>query len=103
MTVNKYRAKRTPVDGITFASAKEARRYLELKVLQKAGVISDLRLQPRFPLSVNGFPICTYVADFAFEEAGCLVVEDAKGFKTPVYRLKAKLFAALHGFSVREV
>jgi len=104
---NKFGNRKTVVDGITFASAKEARRYGELKLLERAGEIQGLSLQPRFPLRVNGKLVCTYVGDFLYVEAADPardpVVEDAKGFKTPEYKLKAKLFEALHGFPIREV
>jgi hypothetical protein len=106
---SKYGAVRTVVDGVSFASKKEARRYSELKLLQRAGEIAELRLQPRYPLVVNGLKVCTYVGDFAYHPTfqGATmaqeVVEDAKGFKTPEYKLKAKLFQALQGFPIREV
>lgn len=102
---SKYGAVRTEVDGITFASKKEARRYSELKLLERSGDISELSLQPRFPLTVGRHRICTYVGDFTYRDrgTGVVVVEDAKGFKTPEYKLKAKLFEALYGFPVREV
>lgn len=107
--MSKYGAVRTEVDGISFASRKEARRYSELKLLERAGEIADLKLQPRYPLVVNGVKVCTYVADFSYHPTfrGAVMaqatVEDAKGFKTPEYKLKAKLFAAIHGFPVTEV
>lgn len=104
--MSKYGAVRTEVDGISFASKKEARRYGELKLLQRAGKIENLSLQPRFPLVVNGLKVCTYVGDFLYGipgDASSLVVEDAKGFKTPEYKLKAKLFKALNGFPITEV
>jgi hypothetical protein len=96
----------TEVDGIAFASKKEARRYGELKLLERAGRIFDLKVHPSFPLDVNGHPVCRYVGDFAYTENGARVVEDVKSpitRKHPVYRIKAKLFAAIHGFPVREV
>ncbi len=104
----KYRNRRTEVDGVTFASKREARRYQELALMQKAGVISGLELQPRYPLVVNGVKVGTYVADFRYRESPengflLLVVEDAKGVRTPVFRLKAKLMKALHGIEIREV
>ena len=108
---SKYGAQRTEVDGITFASKKEARRYGELKLLERAGEIRNLELQPRFPLRVGDVLVCTYVGDFAYctrplpgaLNVGEFVVEDAKGFKTPEYKLKAKLFKALNGFEITEV
>jgi hypothetical protein len=96
----------TDVDGYTFDSKKEARRYGELKLLARAGRIADLQIHPRFPLDVNGHPICRYEGDFAYTEDGARVVEDVKSAitrKHPVYRLKAKLFRALMGFEIREV
>jgi hypothetical protein len=99
----KYGNRKTTVDGITFHSAREARRYGELKLLEKAGKIEQLELQPRFKLLVNGCPICTYVGDFFYYERGQPVVEDAKGFRTREYKLKKKLLAALRGLEIKEV
>ncbi len=102
--MSKYRAKRTEVDGIFFASKKEARRYIELKCLEKAGHIKDMKLQPKFPIEVRGKKICTYVADFTYFHCGIKekVVEDVKGFITPVYKLKRKLMKAVHGIDILE-
>jgi hypothetical protein len=92
---------------LTFHSKKEARRYDELCLLQKAGEITALQLQPKFPFHVAGKLICTYHADFQYlEKDGRVVVEDVKSAATrkdPVYRIKAKLFEAVVGFPVREV
>lgn len=93
---NKYRNTPTEVDGHRFASKLEAKRYGELKLLQKAGQISNLELQPRHPLSVNDCLICTFVADFEYLEHGKRVAEDAKGVRTDVFRIKANLFRALY-------
>jgi hypothetical protein len=103
--MTKYGAIRTEVDGITFASKAEARRYAELRLLLDAGAIYDLTLQPRFDLSVNGVKIGTYVADFRYVDGETheILVEDVKGVRTPVYRLKAKLVKALYGITVQEV
>lgn len=103
--MNKYRNIKTVIDGITFASKAEAWRYLELMALKKAMVISDLVLQPKWAMKVNGVKICSYVADFAYREKGnfWLIVEDVKGIKTPVYRLKKKLMKAIHGIDIKEV
>lgn len=105
---SKYNNKPTEVDGITFSSKKEARRYGELKLLAKAGEIFDLQTQPRFPLDVNGQPVCAYVGDFAYRTAGnaALTVEDVKSpitRKNPVYRLKIKLLKAVRGIEVVEI
>jgi hypothetical protein len=101
--MTKYGAIRTEVDGVTFASKAEARRYAELKLLERAGEIAQLELQPRYPLVVNGVKVATYVGDFRYIERGGLVVEDTKGVRTPVYKLKAKLMLAVHGITVKEV
>lgn len=102
---NKYGNRRVEHDGFNFASAKERDRYVELKLMQRKGLIADLKLQPRFPLTVAGLKVCTYVADFQYEDrdTGATIVEDVKGYKTDVYKLKAKLFRAVHGFPIVEV
>ena len=99
---SKYRNVRTIVDGITFASKKEAKRYVELKLLVKLKAIFNLDLQPRYPLTVNGLNIGTYVADFHYVQNGVGVVEDVKGVRTSTYRLKAKLMKALYGITIKE-
>lgn len=107
---NKYGNQKTVVDGITFDSKKEANRYQELKLMEKMGSITNLELQVRYPIKVNGVLVCTYVADFAYrEEIGFRweeVVEDVKSDftrKNPVYRIKCKLMAAALGITIREV
>jgi hypothetical protein len=103
----KYHNEPTIVDGVKFSSRAEARRYCELKIMLDAGVIKDLRLQPRFPIVVNGIKICTYVADFRYYdiERGGDIIEDVKSTatKTAVYRVKAKLMHAVYGVIVSEV
>lgn len=93
--MSKYRAIKEIVDGFTFASQKEARRYGQLKLLVRAGQIQDLQLQPRFPLIVNGKKVCTYVGDFSYTEDSKRVIEDTKGFRTREYIIKYKLLKAL--------
>ena len=88
-------AKRTR-NGRVFASQKEARTYDKLMLLEVSGGISDLQLQPRFPIVVEGTHICTYIADFRYVEDGKEIVEDAKGFKTPEFILKWKLVQVLY-------
>lgn len=95
---HKYRAKPTTVDGIRFASQKEARRYRELRLLECAGKISDLELQVKYAL----VDVIKYVADFRYKENGETVVEDVKGYKTPIYRRKAKLMKKQHGIEIKE-
>ena len=94
--MNKYSAIKTTVDGIEFHSKKEARRYSELMLMQKGGLISELELQPSYRLEVNGKLVCKYVADFRYKVSGGQVVEDVKGVRTRAYRIKAKLFQALY-------
>ena len=98
----KYRNKKTVVDGIKFDSQREATRYSVLKIMQAAGVISDLRLQVPYVMTVNGLKICKYVADFVYVDRGREVVEDVKGMKTPTYNLKKKLMKAVHGIEIQE-
>ena len=94
MTSSKYRARKTEIDGIVFDSAKEARRYLDLKLLERCGEIKGLELQVRYELlPKNGCERAVhYVADFRYEENGKLVVEDVKGVRTREYILKRKMF-----------
>lgn len=108
MWKQKYHAHKTTVDGITFDSRKEADRYLVLKGMEEDGVIEDLRRQVRYELvpafDVDGRhyrPVC-YVADFVYREDGREVVEDVKGMRTDVYKLKSKLFAKRYGVNIRE-
>lgn len=99
---NKYGAVKKTIDGYTFDSSGEAKRYMELRMLGKAGKITALSLQLRYRLSVNGVHVCDYYPDFTYYEHGVLVVEDFKGLKTPVYQLKKKLMLAIHGITIRE-
>lgn len=100
----KYHNSKTVIDGIRFDSKKEAKRYLELKILEKAGVIKDLRRQVPYVLinkSRYGRAI-KYVADFVYYEDDKLVVEDVKGVLTPLYKLKKRLMAEVYGIEVKE-
>lgn len=99
---NKFRNQKTEVDGILFHSKKEARRYSDLKLLERGKAIKDLKLQVRFPLKVNDILICTYVADFVYNENGQQVVEDVKGTRTREYVFKQKLMRALYQIEIRE-
>lgn len=95
--MSKYGSVKTEVDGVLFDSKREAFRYQELKICERAGIIQELALQVKFPLVVNGVKVCTYIADFVYkDQQGRTLVEDSKGVKTPVYRIKAKLFAACY-------
>lgn len=104
MARSKYHAVPTVIDGIRFASKAEARRYQELLVLQRAGEIRELELQPRYRLHVNGWKLGEYRADFRYRTRdGETVVEDVKGMLTPMYRWKKKHVAAEYGVDVVEV
>lgn len=104
-TLTKYHNRKTTYQGIQFDSIKELRRYQELILLEHAGHIRDLELQPRYNLVVNGQRIGYYKADFRYCDVatGNLVVEDVKGVRTAVYRLKKKLVKALYGIEIVEV
>lgn len=120
----KYGNRKVTVDGITFDSAKEARRYRELKLLERAGQITGLELQKVYELvpaqyepmkryGKGGKPLkdgrrCVekavrYIADFVYREGGQLVVEDTKGVRTKDYIIKRKLMLHIHGIRVKEV
>jgi len=95
---SKYGNKRVTIDGKNFASKAEGDRYLELRLLERAGEIRELRCQPTYPLTAWGFPITKYVADFAYlDKTGTPVTEDVKGVETDVFRIKAKMFRAQMG------
>lgn len=106
----KYRNKKVEIDGMTFDSKKEARRYKELLLLEKAGAIQDLQTQVKYVLipsqRINGKVVereCSYKADFVYTENGQTVVEDTKGFRTKEYIVKRKLMLKEHGIRIREI
>ena len=100
--MNKYRNKKVIVDEKEFDSKREGNRYKELKLLERAGEIKDLELQPRFLLQdsfkKNGrtFRKIEYVADFKYIENGKTIVEDVKGMQTDVFKLKHKIFEKVY-------
>ena len=106
----KFGNKEMELDGIRFQSRKEGRRYAELRLMERAGEISGLQTQVPFVLipaqrDEKGRVIeraASYVADFVYNQNGKLVVEDAKGYRTDVYRLKKKLMLKVHGIRVLE-
>jgi Protein of unknown function (DUF1064) len=100
---HKYGAKPVTIDGIRFASTKEGNRYAELILLNRGGHIRQLELQPEFEHLVDGKLMFTYRADFAYFEGEKRVVEDVKGFKTPVYRLKKKIIEHAYHIEIREI
>lgn len=104
---NKYGAVKTG----GHASEKEHNRANELKLMQRAGLISNLREQVKYVLiptqrDPQGNLLekeCSYYADFVYDKDGITVVEDTKGFRTPEYRLKRKLMLHVHGISIKEI
>ena len=107
--MQKYRNRKTVVDGIEFASKKEAERYKFLRILEKTGQIKDLKtqvkfeLQPSFRYHDKQIRAIYYVADFVYFRDGKKVVEDTKGFITEVYKLKSKMFLFKNGFEITEI
>lgn len=119
--MRKYGSKKVTIDGITFDSKKEANRYCELKLLERAGKIQNLELQKTFELipaqrepstmtktgkEKQGKVIeqsVKYIADFVYTENGKTVVEDTKGFKTKDYIIKRKLLLYVYGIRIREI
>lgn len=100
---SKYGNKKTVVYGIKFDSKKEAHRFLFLKDMMRTKKISKLELQPAFTIipgfTYNGKKIreAKYVADFAYMKGGKAYIEDTKGFRTEVYKLKRKMFLSIYG------
>lgn len=117
----KYGNTKVTVDNIQFDSKREANRYCELKLLERAGEISGLQMQVKFVLIPQqrepdtrgprggirkGKLIeqeCAYIADFVYQQDGETVVEDTKGFRTTDYVIKRKLMLHVHGIRIREV
>lgn len=116
----KYNAHKVTIDGITFDSMKEARRWKQLSELERNGVISDLQRQVRYELVPEQREPDTvgprggkrrgrvlekaayYIADFTYHEKGRFVVEDVKGIRTDLYRLKRKIMLYKYGIKIRE-
>lgn len=103
---SKYKNRPTMVDGVRYASKKEANRHAELKLLERAGSARNIRRQVQYAIAIHGQHICTYRADYVYEERlkGGWVefVEDVKGYKTPEYRLKKRLMKVVLGITLRE-
>lgn len=109
MARNKYHAKKVELDGMVFDSMKEAARWRELVLEQRAGVIKDLRRQVKYELipphtgRIRNERACNYIADFVYAKDGYVVVEDAKGVRTEVYKIKRKLMRDRYNIEIREV
>ena len=109
--MSKYNAQKTTVDGITYDSRKEAQRAQELRLMLKAGIISNLREQVPYeliPAQKNEYGkvierTVIYKADFVYDEKGKTVVEDTKGVRTKEYIIKRKLMLYEYGIRIREV
>jgi hypothetical protein len=97
---NKYRAKSQRIDGIYFPSTAEANRYMILKLQEKAGMISELRIHPRYPILINGKKVCDVVLDFEYLQDGGRIYEDTKGFFTSESKLRHKLVEAAYMIKV---
>lgn len=106
----KYHNKKVTINGETFDSKKEAARWQELLLLQRAGKISHLNRQVAYELIPSQYIDGTcveravkYVADFVYKENGQLIVEDTKGMRTPEYIIKRKLMLSVYGIRIKEV
>lgn len=126
MRRSKYGNRKTVVDGITFDSKKEANRFRELQLLERAGKITALQRQVKYVLIPTQREFsneiykkgahqghfkpgkvlekeCSYIADFAYIQDGAYVVEDTKGVRTDAYKIKRKLMLERYGIQIREV
>ncbi len=103
----KYNAKKVIINSIEFDSKVEGQRYIFLLEQQRNGLISSLELQRKFEIEINGQFICSYCADFCYiqkvDDIPVFIVEDVKGMKTPVYRLKKKMLKASLGYDIKEI
>ena len=99
---NKYSAIKTEVDGIIFDSKREAKRYQELRILQRKGMITDLHLKVKREFIVNRIKVGSYTSDFEYEEDGSHIVEDCKGYRHRDYIWRKKMMRALFSIEIRE-
>ncbi len=102
---SKYGSKKTIVDNIKFDSKWESERYGQLKAMQRGGVVTDLELQVPYNIIINDVKICKYIADFKYKQEDIHgkieeIVEDAKGFETPEFKLKKKLMKAVFNIDI---
>ena len=114
---NKYGSRKVEVNGIVFDSKREAARYQELLLLEKAGEIKDIRRQVKYVLPESttrkgrGRCVereCAYIADFVYKTIlpdgdTLTIVEDTKGFRTKDYIIKRKLMLSVYGIRIREI
>lgn len=105
----KYRNKKVTVDGEKYDSKREYNRYQQLRMMEQAGKIVDLKRQVKYELApsvtIRGKkrPPLRYFADFVYIENGQTIVEDAKGTPTKEYRIKRHLMKSVHGIDIQEV
>lgn len=113
---SKYGSRKVTVDGVTYDSVKEYRRFKELSLLERAGTIQNLQRQVKYVLIPAQREYCkgcfkpgkllekecSYIADFAYIQNGEIVVEDTKGFRTKDYIVKRKLMLWIHGIRIKE-
>jgi len=122
---SKYGSRKVTVDGVTYDSVKEYRRFKELSLLERAGTIQNLQRQVKYVLIPAQREYCneiytkgrkkgcfkpgkllekecSYIADFAYIQNGEIVVEDTKGFRTNDYIVKRKLMLWIHGIRIKE-
>jgi hypothetical protein len=99
----KYRAVPTVQDGIRFDSKSEAQHYARLKLLEAAGLISDLRCHQRWPLVVNGVDCGAYESDYDYLQDGQHMIVDLKGAITDLYAFKKRVFEAVYPFRITEI
>jgi uncharacterized protein DUF1064 len=99
MSNNKYGAIKVKADGFVFDSKMEYAHYCGLKLRRTAGeIVGEIKVHPKFPLVVCGVKICTFISDFEYYDAKIkdTVIDEVKGFVTPSFRIKIKLFKALY-------
>lgn len=104
--MNKFLAKKTIIDGITFDSKKEAQYYLIYKHKEQAGMIKNLNRQVDYPFKINNKTMFKYKADFTFEDENGFHIIDVKSSMTsklPVYRLKKKIIEEYYQIKIEEV
>lgn len=123
---SKYGSRKVTIDGITFDSIREGNRYKELKLLERAGIITGLQRQVKYVLIPAQREFCneiytkgknkgcfkpgkllekecSYIADFVYVQDGKTIVEDTKGFRTEAYKIKRKLMLKEYGIRINEV
>ena len=101
---SKYKNIKTSINGTSFDSKGEAQRYGALLLMQKDGIIKDLKRQVKHPIVINNQKICTLIVDYVYTDikTGNVILEDFKGMKeTPIFRIKAKLVKAVYGLDIK--